>query len=336
MNESEVKRIAVEDRLGTGRGFAGEATGGLIQSALERAGFEIVEERPDALITIGETGRTDQQSSGTGTDTPRRFLIDPVLTEDESSAGMPITSAFSGVACCHSGKAQNRSHPNDRTDAAVYLSPFIDPEPYFALQRDAATLRLTLSQRHRLPAHGKWIFLSITPDTSEGSLLSIFESLLRLSAPDWSLVVSAEARLRPLVEQMMPRLAGKNRHLLASDNPAERRSFLAASDLFLIAERSAGNVHDILEAIASGLAIVAGKSPVIEEVVENGRSGRLSLPGNPASLLNNLSFLLRHDNFLQSHREQSRSQMLARHDILIAAQTLRNLIAPVNPQKENS
>lgn len=328
MSDTAPKRIAVADHLQVGSGFAGGSTQGLIISALELAGLQVFDgppEQADALITLGESGSFQPQES----DDPRpHFLIDPVLTAEAASREAPALESLSGIACCFAPKAAGYVHLTEGAGTALHLPPFIDPAAFLAAQRDAASLRKSLSQRYRLPLEDRWIFLSVTQDTREESLIAGIESLSRLFMLDWSLVVHAVEETRPLVEALLPRLSGTTSHLLEGNDPAEKRAFLTASDLFLALERSGTEVTDLLEALAAGLAVVASKDPVIEEVIQNGVSGRLSLPGNPASLVNNLTFLLRHDNFLQSHRENSRNQMIARHDVMVAAGILRNLIVP--------
>lgn len=333
MSDPEAKRIFVEDRLAAGEGFAGRETCEVITSALSLAGFEILGDdstKADARVVIADSDSLRKEQLDRKSGQEPLFLIDPVLSLNTGTDESAVPGEITGVAYSFSPKAERYGQWVKNSGSALYLSPFINPETYFSAQRDSATFRQNLSQKHHLPAEGRWVFLSVTEQCNEDSLLATFEGLARLPLRDWSLVVSSAHGMCPLVEQLLPRLSGVSRYLLREGAPAERRCFMAACDLFLSADRNGGNVFDVLEGLASNLAVVAGKSPVIEEVVENGRSGRLSLPGNPASLLNNLTFLLRHDNFLQSHKDNCRSQVVARHDILIAAQCLRRLIAPTD------
>ncbi len=327
----EARKLFVEDRLPSGAGYAGAATFDLIKAALEIAGFEVQRDSSatcDAHIVVADTDSLQPEDLAGANSQEPLFLIDPVLSVETGSDEREGPGKAAGAVYCFSPKAERCGHWTEGAGSGLYLSPFINPEAYFSAQRDSAMLRQNLSQKHHLSAESRWVFLSVTADSIEESLLATFEGLARLPLQNWSLVISSASGMRPLVEQFLPRLSGVDRHLLQDDTTMERRSFMVASDLFLTADRNGGNVSDVLEALASGLAVIAAKSPVIEEVVENGRSGRLSLPANPSSLLNNLTFLLRHENFLQSHKDNCRSQVVARHDILVAAQNLRRIIDP--------
>lgn len=319
MPDTPPQRIALLDRLRAGEGFAGSATGGLVGEALRQAGFEVLEASsllsdrgqgdatpPDAWITLSGGAACEDVVQFCQTRSLRHLLVDPTLA----------------------GAKEGFDRQDIGTTGSFTLTPFLDPAACLAAQRDRAILRQTLSQRHGLPADEPWIFLTVPEGSVTNALFSTFEILSRLFMLDWSLAVSTAEEHREPVTALLPSLSGKSKHLIRGNDAAERIAFMAASDLCLSVERSGGVVIDLLEALASGLAIVANKSPESEQIVENGITGRLSASGNPASLANDLTFLLRHENFLQSYRENTRAQVAERHDILIAARTLRQVLAP--------
>ncbi len=317
MSVKPPKRIAVLDRLDPAQGFGGAATLDLIDQALTLAGFETLdaapfleqttrqpERLPDAWVTVSD--RAEHQDA-------LRFC-----------RSQPLPHHHVDPALSHG--SETSPHQRDDRSNHLTIAPFLDPSPYFAAQRDAVSLRQNLSQRHALPLDRSWIFLSIPSGSEPNALFSTFEILSRLYMLDWNLIVSAAQEHHDQASQLLPGLSGKSRYLLQNHDARERIAFLAASDVCLSIERSGGGVMDLLEALASGLAVVANKSAETEAIVENGITGRLSAAGNPASLSNDLTFLLRHDNFLQSYRGNTRRQVAERHDILIAAQALRAMI----------
>ncbi len=339
MSDETKMQLALLNQLDPEEGFAGCDTARLMEAALQMAGFATLQsasflediarhaqDLPDAWVTLGCRPHEDSLVFCSDRSIPY-FLLDPALS-DKNQELSPNSQMDVTQACCFGPKADRLNQTSEMTPAAFYISPFLDPEPYFTARRDAEGLRQNLSQRHGLPQNKTWIFLSIPPGSSDEAICSVFETLARLYIFEWNLIVSAAEKHRNGVTQLLSGISGKSRYQINPHDPQERLHFLAASDLCLSVERNGGSIMDLLEALASGLAIVANKSPETEEVVENGVTGRLSAAGNPASLSNDLTFLLRHDNFLQSYRGNTLRQVVARHDIRVAAQGLKNVINP--------
>jgi glycosyltransferase involved in cell wall biosynthesis len=67
---------------------------------------------------------------------------------------------------------------------------------------------------------------------------------------------------------------------------------LAAADVFVLPSRYEGFPGAVIEAMALGLPVVASHLPTLEELVEDGRSGLLILPGDPKRLAEAISHVL--------------------------------------------
>ncbi len=96
-----------------------------------------------------------------------------------------------------------------------------------------------------------------------------------------------EARLRALAAELG---LGPRLHLLGVVDDVA--SLLRAADLFVHPSRSEGLPLAVLEALASGLPVVASRVGGIPEAVEDGRSGVLVPPGDPEALAGALRGLL--------------------------------------------
>jgi glycosyltransferase involved in cell wall biosynthesis len=92
-----------------------------------------------------------------------------------------------------------------------------------------------------------------------------------------------ERRLRGLGLTESVRLAGSR-----DDVPA----LLAAADVFVLSSRSEGAPVSVLEAMAAGLPVVATRVGGVPELVEDGQTGFLVPPGDPAALTRVLAELL--------------------------------------------
>jgi glycosyltransferase involved in cell wall biosynthesis len=99
--------------------------------------------------------------------------------------------------------------------------------------------------------------------------------------PDWNLFVvgdgSEEHVLRSLAEAIAP---GRIRFLPPFEDPA---SVLAAADVVVMPSRTEGMPAVAIEAGMSGLPVVASSVGGIPEIVVDGATGMLVLPGEPDS-----------------------------------------------------
>lgn len=104
------------------------------------------------------------------------------------------------------------------------------------------------------------------------------------SRPDWRLALVGEGPSRAEIEGPTrddPLLAGRIRWLgFRDDVPA----LLRAADLFVLPSRWEGMPNAVLEAMAAGTPVVATRVEGTEELIADGRTGRLVPPGDPGAL----------------------------------------------------
>jgi glycosyltransferase involved in cell wall biosynthesis len=83
---------------------------------------------------------------------------------------------------------------------------------------------------------------------------------------------------------------------------------LSAFDVFVLPSASEGLSNTILEAMATGLPVVATSVGGADEIVADGRTGLLVPPGDPGALASAMEALARHaERRLQFGREARRS-----------------------------
>jgi glycosyltransferase involved in cell wall biosynthesis len=140
--------------------------------------------------------------------------------------------------------------------------------------------------------------------------------LLRAVAPLLServqLVVIGDG---PLLAELLAQKAGlggvENRvHLLGARMDAA--SLYAAFDVFALSSRTEGLPLALLEAMASGLPVVASAVGGIPQVIEDGRTGRLVGPGDEVALREALSALAQDEALGLGWGRAAREQALAR------------------------
>lgn len=96
-------------------------------------------------------------------------------------------------------------------------------------------------------------------------------------------VIAGEGPLRADLERQIRTLGLSGRVRLLGHQPAIER-VLAALDLFVLSSRSEGLSNTILEAMASGLPVVATRVGGADELVVDGDTGVLVAPGSAAAL----------------------------------------------------
>jgi glycosyltransferase involved in cell wall biosynthesis len=166
------------------------------------------------------------------------------------------------------------------------LPPFLDPLPYQAAHGQRARHRAELIRRFGLAPDEPWLLAvaMMRQDVKQQSYGLLAAALARLGDLRWQLLVvgdgPARLELEPLLEQAAP---GRVRFAGAVPEDA-LPAFYAAADLMVWpAVREAYGLA-MLEAQAAGLPVVAGREGGVAEVVQDGVTGILTAPRNPAAL----------------------------------------------------
>jgi glycosyltransferase involved in cell wall biosynthesis len=85
--------------------------------------------------------------------------------------------------------------------------------------------------------------------------------------------------------------------------------FLGALDIFAFASRSEGFGQVIIEAMAAGKPVVAGRTPPLTEIVKDGETGLLVEPDDPQAFANAIAWLLAHPEQAQQMGKQGQKRV---------------------------
>jgi len=131
--------------------------------------------------------------------------------------------------------------------------------------------------------------------------------------PSAKLLLAGDGGLQPELEQQAQRLGIRDRVFFLGrreDVPA----LLGAADIFALASLYEGNPLSVMEAMASGLAVVATSVGGIPELIEDGRSGLLVNSGDTQAFAQALSRLAGDPAALQATGEAARQRAREKFD----------------------
>ena len=156
------------------------------------------------------------------------------------------------------------------------LAPFLDPEPYRAVERDEA--RRALAEALPLDAARPWL-LAVAPMRPGVALASwrlLGRSLGLIADPPWQLLAVGDGEARTLVEEALAPI-GPGRVVLAGAVEDEKvPSVYVACDLYVWPAYREALSMAVLEAQAAGLPVVAQDWPGAAAVVADGETGLLT------------------------------------------------------------
>lgn len=198
-------------------------------------------------------------------------------------------------------KSQGLRAPAQVISNGIRLSKFTD------IKRDSAFLR-TL----RLPAE-KPLLLHVSRLSKEKRVDVVIESMRHISRPA-HLVIAGDGPERQRLAQQTRDLGLNDRVTFSGPlSSATLAKLYTASSLFLIA--SEGELQSIatMDAMLSGLPVVAANAVALPELVHNGRNGALFTPGDSVACAAAVNRILA-DKRLRERMGQTSKHLILAHD----------------------
>ena len=213
--------------------------------------------------------------------------------------------------------------PHCRPDAVrLALSPFVDCAPFVDASGQRAAARAALVTRWQLDPDVP-VLLAVAMTRNDQKLASyrlLAEAAARFAEGEAQLVIvgsgPAEAEVRAAFAAVSIKVVftGAQQH-------AAMPAIYAACDLYVWPAIKESWSMALVEAQAAGLAVVAGRSGGVANVVVDGETGLLVREGDGAAFADALAAML--DSVRRAAMGRAaQAAMLARHDIGVAACTL--------------
>ncbi|MGX1098417.1 glycosyltransferase family 4 protein [Amorphus sp. MBR-141] len=199
-------------------------------------------------------------------------------------------------------------------DRLFDLAPFIDTAPFAA----AAPRPRPPGTPPRLLAAGM-----MRRGNKEACYRTLADALAALAATDWHLTIAGDGEA---ADDIRPLFDPARTTFLGAVDKARMPGVYADADLFVWPAVNEPFGLVFLEAQASGLPVVGGRSRGVPEVVADGMTGLLVEAGDAVAFADAVSALLGDAPRRTRMAEAARSHALARHDIAQATEALSAIL----------
>jgi glycosyltransferase involved in cell wall biosynthesis len=207
------------------------------------------------------------------------------------------------------------------------LRPFLATEPFAAAMRKRRAHRAVLAVRHGLDPEIPWLIAvaMMRPGDKLASYRQLAAALADLGSMRWQLLVIGEGTARPDVTEAFTPCADRVAWLglLGSDEIA---ATLAACDLFAWPAINEAYGMALLEGQAAGVAVLAGASGGVPDIVVDGVTGRLTSPGDHAAFCAVLGELVASPPLCRKFGVAAAVRAAALHDISAASRRLDRIL----------
>jgi len=146
----------------------------------------------------------------------------------------------------------------------------------------------------------------LDPVKDQAGLVRSFAALLP-THPDAFLVLAGDGPCRPDLSRLIGELGVERRVRLLGDRP-DVPLVLSAMDLFVLPSIAEGMSNTVLEAMATGLPVIATRVGGNPELVEDGVTGRLVAPQEPRGLTEAIAGYLEDSHLRAVHGKASRQR----------------------------
>ena len=174
----------------------------------------------------------------------------------------------------------------------------------------------------------QWLVNWAEPDEA-GLLAGVRQSLRGLPDLPWQLLVAGDGPARREVEQAFQAFTGShNRRVffLGEQRPEQVPGLLAAADVSVWPAVGEAYGMALLESQAAGTPVVAGKLPGVAAIVDEGRSGILTKPGDSATFAAAIRAILSAPALRRQMSQSAAQHVAERHSLPAAAARLTQIL----------
>ena len=163
----------------------------------------------------------------------------------------------------------------------------------------------------------------LDPVKDQASLVKAFATL-RPTRPAALLIIVGDGPCRMELTNLVSDLGLGDRVLLLGERQ-DIPELMAAMDVFVLPSIAEGMSNTVLEAMATGLPVVATRIGGNPELIEDGLTGRLVPPLEMAELASGIDGYLDDAHIRALHGKASRHRAVERFDLAVMARAYENL-----------
>jgi glycosyltransferase involved in cell wall biosynthesis len=213
----------------------------------------------------------------------------------------------------------------------VVLRPFLEGADFAAAGMRREETRAAFARRFDLAAETPWLLtVAMMRDGDKYSSYRVLaQAMQRLSDQPWQLLIVGDGPARPRVEDLFRPLDRSRIRFAGARLLEDLPDFYAAADLFLWPAINEAYGMSLLEAQAAGLPAVAGASGGVGAIIDHGRTGLLTPPGDIDGFAAAVRELLRDPERRRAMGDSALESVAATHDVASAAATLDRTLRDV-------
>lgn len=215
------------------------------------------------------------------------------------------------------------------TTQYVDVPPFIDSRPFADAARNRAAIRAELADRLKISTDRPWL-IAVAMMRQDQKLASyrVLASALATVQEPWQLLLVGDGPAAATVRDAFRTFGDRVVHYgVALEH--ETPTLYAACDIYVWPSIKEAWGMALIEAQAAGLAVVAGRSGGVTNVVAEGGSGLLSDEGDIAGLAANIRHLLENPATRSKMRAAALWNVRHRHDLDAGAEALESALQKV-------
>lgn len=243
------------------------------------------------------------------------------------------------IAALGAARAVVTVNPRDEPCIRPYLAPqsrchrllpFLDASPYARAARERMSHRHAAARRFALDPAQPWLLAvgMMRPGDKRESYRVLAAALAQIDDRDWQLLVIGDGPERAAIEADFATLRSRVRFAGRRDE-AELPALYAACDLYVWPAVSEAYGLATLEAQASGLPAVAGRSGGVDQIVADGATGLLVSEGNADAFAAATRALLDDPERRRQMAVAAGARVAQLHTLAAAAATLDRIITEV-------
>lgn len=212
----------------------------------------------------------------------------------------------------------------------VPMAPFLNGEHFDAAPARAAA-RAQVATRYGLPGDEPWLVCvaMMRPGNKRDSYAVLARALAQLPALPWRLLLVGDGSARAEIEADFAGFEPGRVVFTGLRDDAQVRTLLAACDVFAWPAVDEIIGMALLQAQAAGLAVVAGGAGAVPDLVEHGRTGLLTCPGDSSAFAAALASLLVDPSLTRELGDRARMRARERHHINGASATLDKVLGAI-------